>query len=611
MRFVAVVAALSMMSLALAGCLADDQPTDQADELASDDQLPYLGYQPEDPDPTLVVVEEDHFFEGEGGTLLHARIVRPEGEGPFPIIAQFTPYTAPGQNVYVNGVLQAAEPVLGVGGFDWTFVHRGYAFAYGDVRGTGDSSGCLDLRGQADIDDLWHFTEYLGTLPWSNGNVGFIGASYPGSEAHMAAIAGNEHLKATIPVVASTSFYHYHHNDGVPYSGQHSLGGTNTGYTRNAIMPTLNPQSPNYLPRILEEAGCSYDENMLTHGGLDQSGDYYEWWQERNLRAKPSNITVPVLMAQGLADWNVKPDHIAHWFQDLPGKAGGAGAKTLIAGQWGHQYPNDAGSAYGDWWPYAVSFFDTFLKELDTGMFQTDVAWVEDNDGNWHRSATWPLHERIDVANGFTGTPGPSHSDDELFLAFHYGGLATATVPDLKDQTFTACPHDRGTYGLARGVLRQGQPCDDVPVQHVRFTTSTFEKDTLISGVPRVDLLVDTAGVERSHLVVVMDVVDDQGEVIRSRENYGYLNPVFRHGLMAPAPQPTGFYGVTLDFYPQEDLIKKGERLQFTIRSNDSGRTIEDYDGGDVIVRLGDLSFVSGVHLPLRPADQQGVRLDS
>ncbi|MGB1697732.1 MAG: CocE/NonD family hydrolase, partial [Thermoplasmatota archaeon] len=197
-----LIACLLLVPL-FAGCLGSDDSPDQTEFTRQPDVVPFLNYTPEAPDMAMDIEQSSFTVPGSPG--LYVRVVKPAGDGPFPVIAQFTPYTAPGVNAELNQLL---EPAVGepAGRFDAEFVRRGYAFAYADVRGTGDSDGCLDLRGKLDIEDVGRLTEWLGTQSWSNGNVGFIGASYPGSEAHMAGIANNEHLKAIVPVVASTSF---------------------------------------------------------------------------------------------------------------------------------------------------------------------------------------------------------------------------------------------------------------------------------------------------------------------------------------------------------------------------------------------------------------------
>lgn len=598
MRIQASLMAALTALVALSGCLSDDVP----DDLGADptDEAPFLGYLPDAPDLDIPLIEEDLFLEAFEGVTIHARVMRPDTDEPVPVIAQFTPYTAPGKNVALDQLLEPQVGCVGTGPasvgceatFDREFVRRGYAFAYGDVRGTGDSSGCLDLRGKLDIADLGHFADTLAAQPWSNGNVGFIGASYPGSEAHMAAMSGSEAVKAVIPIVASTSFYHYHHNDGVPYSGQHSLGGTNTGYTSNAVSPTLSPQSPNYLTRIIEEAQCPTAENVLDHGGMDQTGAYYDWWQERNLRAGAADVTTPVLMAQGLADWNVKPDHVATWFNDLASPS-----KTFIGGQWGHAYPaSDDGACRGpladgacevpwdDWWAYAAAFFDTFLKEVDTGMFQGSTAWVQDNAGTWHRSGSFPLAG--DEADGITLRLADMKAS---------GGVDGAG--------WYACPNDTVSKGTAAGVAEdQTAECRDHPGQSLVFETAPFERDVHLSGVPLVNLTVDTDG-RTTHLTVVMEVVGGGQGV---RENYGYLNPLYRHGLEHPEAMPDGAERVTIDLYPQEDVVKKGQKLRFILASDDGGRTIEAYEEGTVTL---DMDGENTVWLPVRPAGLLGVRL--
>ncbi len=587
-----------MMSVVLAGCASSSGP-ETKEPAPVQDLPPFMDYLPVDPDLQMPLIMEDVWFAGAGGTQIHARIVRPDSDEPVPVIAQFTPYTAPGCNVGIAGL----EPSVtcSEGRFDLEFVRRGYAFAYGDVRGTGDSSGCLDLRGQLDILDIGFFADFLGTQAWSNGNVGFIGASYPGSEAHMAAMSGSEHVKAVIPIVASTSFYHYHHNDGVPYSGQHSIGGTNTGYTSNAVSPTVNPQSPNYATRVAEEAQCPTHENVLFHGGLDQTGDYYDWWQDRNLRDGAATITTPVLMAQGLADWNVKPDHIATWFNDL-----NSSSKTFIGGQWGHAYPaSDDGacpadyegdgclSPWGNWWAYATAFFDTFLKEIDTGMFQGSVAWVQDNHGTWHRSTTFPLQ-----GTEAGGLPLWLNAD---------GSMPQADGEPIESvQSWYACPRDQ--YNKGQSVLATAESatvsCSNTELV---FETPVFTRDIILSGVPLLNLTLDTEG-KATHIVAVMDVIDGAGNVVRARENYGYLNTRFWQGFPADAAVPSGFYQTTLDFYPQEDVLKEGERLRVTLRSHDDGRSIEAFDEGTITIKLnGD--DASALWLPVREAKVTGTRM--
>ncbi len=617
MRLPRLLLVALLLSAAAAGCL-DGKPAKGTPAVAGDAPAPFLGYLVPEPDMALSLLEEEALIDGADGVQIHLRIVRPEGL-TVPAVVEFTPYTAgvgsAGKNPALNALIEpTAQCAQGIGdcetSFDLQFARRGYAFAYGDVRGTGDSSGCLSLRGPEDVRDAAKVIEWLGTQPWSNGKVGFIGASYPGSEAHIAAIAEagaqTGHLGAVIPVAASTSFYHYHHNDGVPYSGNHALGGTNTGYTQNALAPTINPQNPDYATKYAEELQCDTKENVVDNGGLDQSGAYNGWWQERNLRGNAPNVTVPILISTGLADWNVKPDHEARYYNDIP-----SGQKVFIGGQWGHAYPRSKGDCqayepatgcdpnvpWGSWWEYANAFFDTYLKGVATGMFGGDLAWVQDNSGNWHRSTHWPLlaGERESMTwhlqpGGFlAGTP--------------YAGGST-------DESWLACPHDQQNRGLpvapAEEALAEQQCTNENPVEELVFESPPFGADAILSGVALVNLTLASSA-DSTHLVAVLDVLHADGTA--TRENYGYLNPAFRDGLTDdPQPLPDGPYKASIDLYPQEDVVKAGERIRLTIRSNDEGRTIESYAPGTNTL-LFDAANDNSLWLPLRPAGLQGVRL--
>ncbi len=530
MRQLTILTLVLLVTAGLAGCLGgdeglDENATDDPGDPASDYTLP-------ERDPGMELLEHAELVEIPDHEIeIHVRIVRPATDEPVPVITEFTPYNAPGRAM-------AIEPMVGqpAGTFVEQFVQRGFAFAYADVRGTADSGGCLDLRGSLDILDAWHLTEFLGTQDWSSGDVGFIGASYPGSEAHIAAIANNEHLGGVIPIVASTSFYHYHHKGGVPYDNHLS---TNAGYTGFATAPTANPQHGNWLSRQAYEATeCDQPEHLTR--GTDQSGTYDAWWQDRDLTWRTDQVEVPVLMAQGLADWNVKPDHIKTWYNDLDTD------KTLIAGQWGHQYPDDADDAYGDWWELATAFFDQTLNGADTGLFDQDQAYVQDSTGTWQiYQDTWP------PANA-TWRP----------LNLTEDGLSWDQPPD-GEIAWQASPE-------TTAVPDQGQ---------VVLQSQALEQDLHTSGTPHLNLTMVTES-EEVHLVAVLEVLRDGTWV---RENHGYLNPIYREGVDQPRRViPGQEIPVTIEMYPQEDVFEEGETLRLVLRSHDDGRTVPAYEAGQV-----------------------------
>jgi hypothetical protein len=283
-------------------------------------------------------------------------------------------------------------------------------------------------------------------------------------------------------------------------------------------------------------------------------------------------------------------------------------------GQWGHQYPDDAPDAYGTWWEYATAFFDTFLAGFETGMFEQDVAWIQDTDEAWHRSASFPIR-----APG-EGTVWPT-GGAPILLDFHPDGklkdYAHATAEQL---SWHACPEDPISMGLV--VITTVEdillPCDAPDTQLV-FETAPFAADTWLSGVPVVCLSV-VPGDPWSHVDVVMSRLGEAGAVVEARENYGYLNTMFQSTPYHPvaASGPSGADGAAagaaaagarcFDLYPQEDIVHAGERLRFTVSSDDGGRTIEAFAEQDITLRFGP-DTPNFVILPTRPAGLIGVRL--
>ena len=80
------------------------------------------------------------------------------------------------------------------------YAERGYAFVAMDVRGRGDSDGVFVPYVHDGIDG-YDAIEWLATRPWSDGNVGTIGGSYPGCIQWLTALYQPPHLRAMIVLV--------------------------------------------------------------------------------------------------------------------------------------------------------------------------------------------------------------------------------------------------------------------------------------------------------------------------------------------------------------------------------------------------------------------------
>src|SRR5919109_2372970 len=125
------------------------------------------------------------------GERLYVEVTRPADPGTYGVVMEISPY-------HVDRASRAGGTIAG--GLVNYFPPRGYAVVVVDVRGTGNSEGCMDYLGARDRQDFHDVVEWAGTQPWSNGNVGIIGVSYVGSTPILAAASRPEHLRTIVPI---------------------------------------------------------------------------------------------------------------------------------------------------------------------------------------------------------------------------------------------------------------------------------------------------------------------------------------------------------------------------------------------------------------------------
>ncbi|WP_338763298.1 CocE/NonD family hydrolase [Nocardia vulneris] len=80
----------------------------------------------------------------------------------------------------------------------------GYTLVQVDLRGTGASEGAWQLFAERERQDSQEVIDWIAAQPWSDGNVGTMGASMTAITALQATDRGNPHLKANFGVVPSS-----------------------------------------------------------------------------------------------------------------------------------------------------------------------------------------------------------------------------------------------------------------------------------------------------------------------------------------------------------------------------------------------------------------------
>lgn len=280
-------------------------------------------------------------------------------------------------------------------------VRQGFAYARVDVRGTYNSGGCWDYGGLKERQDGYDTVEWFGGVltdgtpsaaaVWSNGKVAMIGASYDGTTANAAAVEHPPHLATIVPISAISRWYGYAYQQGAraTYSGESAdidpPGDTPTDFMfAYGFVPA--PDFP--LDRATEIAmrWTPCDRATQTLHGYDTQPDYDAFWMERDYLRLASQVNVPVLVAHGFLDFNVKTWEGTAWFQALPGE------KMLVAGQWPHALP-----ALPGWNTLLRRWFDRWLYDIANGVETEPAVRVQDQTRTWRAQNDWGNVPRVVV----------------------------------------------------------------------------------------------------------------------------------------------------------------------------------------------------------------------
>lgn len=307
------------------------------------------------------------------------------------------------------------------------FGSHGYALAAVSVRGSGRSGGCFDYMGPKEQADLSKAITWLGTQPWSNGNVGMMGVSYDGSTPWTVAATGNPFLKTIVPIVGLPSAWEMSFKYGQSNVGSH-IGNFHALYYAISI-DSSDPQL------VAERAVCPDSwEGIVTgeYAAVTTQPDPRGWWLARHHKpGVEKNYKGSILVAHGLADPNAVL--VIPWVGKL--NASGIPTKQLYypadhmapdrtdASSW----PDQGGDPLArytrwDWAEILLHWFDYWLK----GHHTVDVGppvQVQDDKARWRDEAEYPPHDatatKFHLAAGGKLAEGPGPAGGVLLGPSH------------------------------------------------------------------------------------------------------------------------------------------------------------------------------------------------
>lgn len=291
------------------------------------------------------------------------------------------------------------------------FLPRGFANLYVSGVGTKDSTGFMTNGDYQQIEAYKNVIDWLNghcraftdhtrqrqvKADWSNGKVATTGLSYLGTMSNGLATTGVDGLEVIIAEAGISSWYNYYRENGLVtspggYPGEDFDSLAELTYSRNLL-------------------ACDYIRGNEAHQAdlekvkeqLDRkSGDYNQFWHDRNYLLNAHKVKAEVVFTHGSQDWNVKPLHVYQMFHALPSHIN----KHLFFHNGAHVYMNNWQSI--DFRESMNALLTKKLLRQDTNFQLPTVIWQDntapqtwqtlDDFGNQEISETFSLAQEEQV----------------------------------------------------------------------------------------------------------------------------------------------------------------------------------------------------------------------
>ena len=333
------------------------------------------------------------------GERLHVDVLRPKAaKGRTPVILVVSPYLGMASQTEQRGPSNRFYDFFeGARVFD-----RGYSVVMVSLRGTGGSSGCLDILGPGEQTDVVTAVQWAASQPWSTGKVGMYGKSYDANTGMVGAALRPKGLAAVVAQQVVPDRYRGSYNDRVRFLQSVAYPGASYGAGGEGTFSVQN--DPEYIGNsVTHSADC---QALLAEHYLDDPTSAF--WRARDFVAKARGSKVPTFMTAGYVDSNTNIGGGAvDYFNAL------AGPKRLWIGWWDHVRGNDVvgdepAMGRGRFFDEVMRFYDQHLRGIKPRV-QDPVVAAQTSTGTWTAERSWPARD----ARVLTGSLKPgSYVDD-------------------------------------------------------------------------------------------------------------------------------------------------------------------------------------------------------
>ncbi|WP_175649316.1 CocE/NonD family hydrolase [Micromonospora avicenniae] len=508
----------------------------------------------------LPIIMQASPYWGEGGEFLnndvHVPLYAPErpGYAPPPEPGPFPYFPLPDKPY--DGTEPPHQTING-GTYQNEFLSRGFIFAHAQMLGTGSSTGCTTGGGPEEHESLKAVIDWFNgradaydiegnavEANWTTGLVGMIGTSYDGTLPIGVATTGVKELRAIVPIAAISSYYDYRRMNGTPISTNTNLGGDqNSNHNSN-------------ISRKYPEV-CDYTKEEVRRGQDRLTGEYNDWWRERNYLPNIGNIAGGVLVQHGLNDQNVKLRNAAQLVDALE-KNGIPHQVWLHQGGHGDRALSNNRAAWLDllnrWWSY-------WLHGVDNDVLDEPAAVVEREDGTWTSYDSWPAPGSA-ATPLFLGASGDNTTGKLTLTRNAADGPVTETFID--DMTIDATSFARAEQSKNRLAYRTARLTEPVHL------SGTVHVSTRMSINARAGLV--------SAMLVEYPKSGDPKIIAR-----GWSDPLKRFGLdRSFGIEPGAPFIHDFDLQPHDYVFSEGSQIGLVVYSSDRVFTLRPPPGTEL-----------------------------
>jgi X-Pro dipeptidyl-peptidase len=279
--------------------------------------------------------------------------------------------------------------------------------------------------------------------------------------------------------------------------------------------------------------------------GYDTEPDYDAFWKQRDYLRLAHKVKVPVLVAHGLLDFNVKTWEGTSWFQALDTE------KAMVLGQWPHANPR---SYWSEWDFLLERWLERWLYGVRNGVENEPEVHVQTNDKQWHSQEGW---------------------GDGSLKAF---GVKGKEFSYLDDGSLTESE-----------MLRVGRNAERFVRVEVPGTSGLR-----IQGRPVLRLNASASQTSTHFVAVLLDVSKTGQTQVISR---AFMNGRYRDGLTKGKDLVPGRgYTFDLEFIDKDWVVARDHHLELVIASSSNSWVFPDEQRSDNVLFLKNSSLLLPVH---------------